>query len=109
MPTARLRDWMVAACLGTESIAAGLMLAAWLRLGLGLASGGRTLFSFAAPALASVFLGLTLVLAASLQRPDRVWHVLLTPNGRSWWCWGAWIHLGYGVLLAGWVGVWLLV
>ena len=110
VPKARPWGWMVSAYLGTKSIAAGVILAAWFRLGLGLASGGRTLVSFGAPALALLFLGITLLfLVADLKRPERFWYILLKANRRSWLVWGAWILMAYGALAVVWVGAWLLV
>jgi Fe-S-cluster-containing dehydrogenase component/formate-dependent nitrite reductase membrane component NrfD len=109
IPKARPWGWMVSAYLGTKSIAAGVVLTAWLRLGLGLGSAGRTLFGLAAPALALAFLGLTLLfLVADLKRPERFWFILLKPNWRSWLVWGAWILMVYGALLVAWVGSFLL-
>jgi Fe-S-cluster-containing dehydrogenase component/formate-dependent nitrite reductase membrane component NrfD len=105
IPKARPWGWKVTAYLGAKSIAAGVVLAAWFRLGLGLASGGRTLVSLGAPAIALVCLGITLLfLVGDLKRPERFWYILLKPNWHSWLVWGAWILLLYGALLAVWTG-----
>ncbi|HEY7833281.1 MAG TPA: 4Fe-4S dicluster domain-containing protein [Ktedonobacterales bacterium] len=108
IPKARPWGGMVAAYLATKSVAGGAFLVTWLALGLGLAA-GRTLFGFAAPIVAIVFLGLTLLLlVADLKRPERFWFVLLKPNWSSWLVWGAWILNLYGALLVVWLGSELL-
>lgn len=108
IPKARPWGWMVAAYLATKSVAGGAFLVTWLALGLGLAA-GRTLFGIAAPLVAIIFLGLTLLLlVADLKRPERFWFVLLKPNWRSWLVWGAWILNLYGALLVAWLGSELL-
>jgi Fe-S-cluster-containing dehydrogenase component/formate-dependent nitrite reductase membrane component NrfD len=104
IPKSQPWGWKVSAYLGAKSIAAGAVLAAWFRLGPGLASGGRTLVSLGAPAVALVCLGITvLLLVGDLKRPERFWYILLKPNWRSWLVWGAWILQLYGALLVAWL------
>ncbi len=58
------------------------------------------------PALATVFLGLTLVLlVADLKRPERFLSIMLRPNWSSWLAKGSYILMVYGLLLAGWLGM----
>ncbi len=108
IPKARPWGWMVSAYLGTKSIAGGAFLLTMLALGLGL-SQSRTLFGIAAPLLAGVFLGLTLLLLiVDLKRPERFWYLLVKPNWTSWLVWGGWILQAYGILLVVWLGSELL-
>src|SRR3954468_8080872 len=71
---------------------------------------GGPLVTIAAPAIATVFIGLTsAVLVFDLERPERFYYILTRGNTRSWMVWGAWFLTGHGAisgawLLAGWFG-----
>ncbi|HMC76010.1 MAG TPA: NrfD/PsrC family molybdoenzyme membrane anchor subunit [Vicinamibacterales bacterium] len=68
------------------------------------------LVTIAAPAISTVFIGLTsAVLVFDLERPERFYYILTRSNWRSWLVWGAWFLAGHGTisgvwLLAGWFG-----
>ena len=68
------------------------------------------LVTIAAPAISTVFIGLTAaVLVIDLERPERFYYILTRPNWRSWMVWGAWFLTGHGListvwLIAGWFG-----
>ena len=100
---ARPWGWMVAGYLWTKSIAAGALLVAAAAVAAGRASGGL-LTGTAAPALALVFLALTMgLLIFDLKRPDRFHYILLKPNWHSWLVWGAWILIAFGGVAALWL------
>jgi Fe-S-cluster-containing dehydrogenase component/formate-dependent nitrite reductase membrane component NrfD len=67
------------------------------------------LVTLAAPALSTVFIGLTsAVLVLDLERPERFLYILTRSNWRSWLVWGAWFLAAHGTisalwLLAGWM------
>jgi Fe-S-cluster-containing dehydrogenase component/formate-dependent nitrite reductase membrane component NrfD len=87
--------WRVAAYLWTKSIAAGAALAAAAG-----ALGASPTTGPALPILALLFLALTTgLLISDLKRPDRFHYLLLKPNWRSWLVLGAFVLLGFGVLL----------
>jgi len=71
---------------------------------------GGSLVTIAAPAISTVFIGLTaVVLVIDLERPERFYYILTRPNWRSWMVWGAWFLTGHGAisfawLVAGWFG-----
>jgi hypothetical protein len=71
---------------------------------------GGPLVTVAAPAISTIFIGLTsAVLVFDLERPERFYYILTKSNWRSWMVWGAWFLTGHGAisalwLLAGWVG-----
>jgi Fe-S-cluster-containing dehydrogenase component/formate-dependent nitrite reductase membrane component NrfD len=68
------------------------------------------LVTIAAPAISTVFIGLTsAVLVYDLERPERFYYILTRGNLRSWMVWGAWFLAGHGGisflwLVAGWFG-----
>jgi Fe-S-cluster-containing dehydrogenase component/formate-dependent nitrite reductase membrane component NrfD len=68
------------------------------------------LVTIAAPAIATVFIGLTsAVLVIDLERPERFYYILTRSNWRSWLVWGSWFLALHGTisgiwLLAGWFG-----
>ena len=68
------------------------------------------LVTIAAPAISTIFIGLTsAVLVFDLERPERFYYILTRSNWRSWLVWGAWFLAGHGTisglwLLAGWFG-----
>jgi len=67
------------------------------------------LVTIAAPAISTIFIGLTsAVLVYDLERPDRFYYILTRGNKRSWMVWGAWFLTGHGGisflwLVAGWL------
>jgi Fe-S-cluster-containing dehydrogenase component/formate-dependent nitrite reductase membrane component NrfD len=69
-----------------------------------------TLTTIVAPAISTIFIGLTAaVLVFDLERPDRFFYILTRSNWRSWMVWGAWFLTGHGAisvlwLVAGWFG-----
>ena len=69
------------------------------------------LITIVAPALSTIFIGLTsAVLVIDLERPERFYYILTRSNWRSWMVWGAWFLIGHGTisaawLLAGWFGM----
>ena len=103
--------WPVPAYLVTKGVAAGL----FLLLGGGVLAGfvpahtwTFTLVGF----LVLLFLGATTaLLVADLERPERFHWVLLKPQSRSWLVRGAWILVGFTILVGGWwaveAGAWL--
>jgi Fe-S-cluster-containing dehydrogenase component/formate-dependent nitrite reductase membrane component NrfD len=68
------------------------------------------LVTIAAPAISTVFIGLTsAVLVIDLERPERFYYILTRSNWRSWLVWGSWFLALHGTisgvwLLAGWFG-----
>jgi len=71
---------------------------------------GGPLVTIAAPAISTIFIGLTAaVLVIDLERPERFYYILTRSNWRSWMVWGAWFLTGHGLisavwLVAGWFG-----
>src|SRR5262249_28607804 len=69
-----------------------------------------TLTTIVAPAISTIFIGLTAaVLVFDLERPERFLYILTRSNWRSWMVWGAWFLTGHGTtsalwLVAGWFG-----
>jgi Ni/Fe-hydrogenase subunit HybB-like protein len=58
---------------------------------------GGPLTTIVAPAIATVFIGLTsAVLVLDLERPERFLYILTRSNWRSWLVWGAWILMAFG-------------
>lgn len=97
-----------------KSLAAGVFLAGTALLApFGLDAVGGELtgvrFPIAVPAIALIFLGLTLVLlVADLKRPERFLKIMLRPNWDSWLAKGSFILMGYGMLLFTWLVLGLL-
>src|SRR5262249_9793582 len=77
---------------------------------LWLAGFGGALTTVVAPAISTLFIGLTsAVLVLDLERPERFFYILTRSNWRSWLVWGAWFLAAHGVirgvwLVAGWFG-----
>jgi len=77
---------------------------------LWLAGFGGALTTVVAPAISTLFIGLTsAVLVLDLERPERFFYILTRSNWRSWLVWGAWFLTAHGVisgvwLVAGWFG-----
>ena len=91
----------------TKAVSTGAMLLGAILWLLGY---GGPLVTIAAPAIATIFIGLTsAVLVADLERPERFYYILTRSNWRSWLVWGAWFLAGHGTisalwLVAGWFG-----
>jgi Fe-S-cluster-containing dehydrogenase component/formate-dependent nitrite reductase membrane component NrfD len=91
----------------TKAVSTGAMLLGAILWLLGY---GGPLITIAAPAIATIFIGLTsAVLVADLDRPERFYYILTRSNWRSWLVWGAWFLAGHGTisalwLVAGWFG-----
>jgi Fe-S-cluster-containing dehydrogenase component/formate-dependent nitrite reductase membrane component NrfD len=97
--------WPVPAYLVTKGIGAGIFMLLSLGLGLGL-------IPFDAPAflvggfLSLVFIGLTTgLLVYDLDRPERFFSIVLRPQLKSWLARGAFILIGFTILVGLW---WLL-
>jgi Fe-S-cluster-containing dehydrogenase component/formate-dependent nitrite reductase membrane component NrfD len=102
--------WPVPAYLVTKAVAAGVPLALTAVLALVSRSGAPApgprgeYVVYALVALAA--LGLTLaLLVLDLERPERFLSILRRPQWRSWLTRGAFILLGYSVLLGLWAGL----
>ncbi len=96
------RPWgrRVSQYLFTKAVAAGAALVA----ALGALTPWAPAESLALPLVALLFLAATTaLLVVDLKRPERFLYILLKPNLRSWLVWGAWILLGFGAALAGWL------
>ncbi len=93
----------IASYLWTKSIAAGVLMVASMLLNFGFDQDG-TMLGFASPALALIFLAITMVLLVlDLKRPERFFYILIKPNLRSWLVWGGYLLLVYGVLAVAWL------
>jgi len=97
--------WPVPAYLVTKGIGSGLFMVLSLGLGLGL-------FPFQSGVVVTVllatliFLGLTtLLLVYDLERPERFLYILMRPQWKSWLTRGAFILIGFTVVVGLW---WLL-
>ena len=94
---------LVAAYMGTKSIATGVLLIAALAVGSGYEP-QRTLIALGGPAIALLLLAATsLLLVADLERPERFLRIVLQPNWSSWLVRGAYILLAFGALAALWL------
>jgi Fe-S-cluster-containing dehydrogenase component/formate-dependent nitrite reductase membrane component NrfD len=91
----------------TKAVSTGAMLLGAI---LWLLGHGGPLVTIVAPAIATMFIGLTsAVLVADLERPERFYYILTRSNWRSWLVWGTWFLAGHGIisalwLVAGWCG-----
>ena len=93
----------IASYLWTKSIAAGVLLVAAVLLNMGFDHEVMTLH-IAGPALALIFLALTLfLLIVDLRRPERFFYILTKPNFRSWLVLGGYILFVYGILAIVWL------
>ncbi len=69
-----------------------------------------TVTAVVAPAVSTVFIGLTaVVLVVDLERPERFYYILTRSNWTSWLVWGSWFLTVHGAisslwLIAGWMG-----
>jgi Fe-S-cluster-containing dehydrogenase component/formate-dependent nitrite reductase membrane component NrfD len=94
-------DWRLSLYTWTKGVAAGAYLVPLMLVLAGLIPAGSTLWRFAAPVVAGVFLALTgLILIADLEHPERFWMIFARPQWRSWLVRGAFIIAGYTAVLA---------
>ena len=94
-------DWRVSLYTLTKGIAAGAYLAAALLLLTGVLGDRGPLWSWAAPAAAAAFLGITGgLLLWDLEHPARFYMIFTRPQWKSWLVRGAFIIAGYGAVLA---------
>lgn len=103
--------WPVPAYLVTKGVAAGLFLLLAGGVLSGFVPAHTGTFTFVG-LLVLLFLGATTaLLVADLERPERFHWVLLKPQSRSWLVRGAWILVGFTILVGGWwaveAGAWL--
>lgn len=92
----------VALYLWTKSIAAGAILVAALAVLFGRFA-GSSLMTYAAPAIAVVFLAITSVLLViDLEHPTKFYTILTRPQWRSWLARGAVILMAFGGVAAVW-------
>ncbi|MEZ4416815.1 MAG: 4Fe-4S dicluster domain-containing protein [Gemmatimonadota bacterium] len=93
-------DWRVSLYTWTKSIAAGAYLAPLLLAVSGLLGWTGSLWSWAAPLVGLVFLGLTGVLLIwDLEHPERFYLLFLRPQWKSWLVRGGFIITGYALVL----------
>ncbi|HYX28750.1 MAG TPA: NrfD/PsrC family molybdoenzyme membrane anchor subunit [Pyrinomonadaceae bacterium] len=95
-------DWRVSLYTWTKGIASGLylvwMLLRLFRLGEG---SGRAIDLFLMPLAAGTFLAITgILLISDLEHPERFYLILTKPQWKSWLVRGAFIILGYSIVLA---------
>ena len=94
-------DFRVSLYTWTKSIAAGAYLVPLLLLTIGALSPTSVLWTWAAPVLAGLFLGLTgAILIWDLEHPERFHLIFRRPQWRSWLVRGGFIIGGYGGALA---------
>lgn len=93
-------DWRLSLYTWTKGIAAGAYLVPLLFVQLGLMAVSSPLWQWLAPILGGVFLALTgLILISDLEHPERFVFIFTRPQWRSWLVKGAFIILGYSVVL----------
>jgi Fe-S-cluster-containing dehydrogenase component len=93
-------DWRVSLYTWTKGIAAGVYLVGLLLVALGAASASSVLWRWVVPLTAAGFAGATgLILIADLTHPARFPLIFIRRRWRSWLVRGAFILLGYSVLL----------
>jgi len=104
-----LWGWKITGYLFTKSLAAGVFLAAAMAgiLPAGpVAEDASLLETLGVPLLGLLFLAITsALLVLDLKRPERFFYILLRGNFASWLVRGTWFLVGYGALLAIWIGV----
>jgi Fe-S-cluster-containing dehydrogenase component/formate-dependent nitrite reductase membrane component NrfD len=94
-------DWRVSLYTLTKGVAAGAYLAAALLLMTGVLGANGPLWEWAAPAVATVFLGITGgLLLWDLEHPARFYMIFTRPQWKSWLVRGAFIIAGFGAVLA---------
>lgn len=93
--------WRVSLYTWTKGIACGAYLAPLLLIVFGALPGSSFLWRFAAPIIAGAFLALTgFLLVWDLKRPSKFYLIFTRPQWRSWLVKGAFILLGYSLVLA---------
>ncbi len=93
-------DWRVSLYTLTKGIAAGTYLTAALLLLFGSLDPSGTVWRWAAPGLAAIFLAITgALLIWDLERPARFYLIFTRPQWKSWLVRGALIIAGYGTAL----------
>jgi formate-dependent nitrite reductase membrane component NrfD len=91
--------WQVPAYLVTKAIGAGTFLVAALGVALGVFL-PASLFTTGASFLSLLFMGLTTgLLVWDLDRPERFWTILIRPQWRSWLARGAFILIGFSLVV----------
>ena len=94
-------DWRVSLYTWTKGIASGAYLVPLLLALTGLIGWDDSLWLWAAPVLAGVFLALTgVILIADLEHPERFWMIFARPQWRSWLVRGAFAIGAYSTVLA---------
>jgi Fe-S-cluster-containing dehydrogenase component/formate-dependent nitrite reductase membrane component NrfD len=94
-------DWRVSLYTFTKSIAAGAYLVPLLLVMSGMLTWTSSAWTFAAPIVGTLFLGITgALLVWDLEHPERFWMVLAKPQWRSWLVRGGFIITGYAAVLA---------
>ncbi|MEM7454506.1 MAG: 4Fe-4S dicluster domain-containing protein [Planctomycetota bacterium] len=97
--------WPVAAYMVTKAISAGIVMLLALIWGTGIGP-FDPLTAIAMGIVAHVFIEITsLFLVFDLEKPELFLTILTRPNWDSWLAKGAYILIGYSVLLAVWIGV----
>ncbi len=102
---AHMTPWgkKIASYLWAKSISAGVLLLSALLLHIGFEA-DAPLLHVISPAVALLFLGVTLaLLALDLKKPGRFFYLLTKPNLKSWLTLGGYVLMIYGVL----AGLWL--
>ena len=93
-------DWRVSLYTWTKSIAAGAYLVPLLLILGGLLTWTSPLWTWAAPAVAAGFLGVTgALLVWDLEHPERFYLIFTRPQWRSWLVRGAFVILAYALVL----------
>lgn len=95
-------DWRVSLYTLTKGIAAGAYLVPALLVATGLLEATSSLWLWAAPIVAGIFLALTGgLLIWDLEHPERFYFIFTRPQWKSWLVRGAFIIAGYSLVLGG--------
>ena len=97
--------WQVPAYLVTKAVGSGAMMLLTLLFGLGLVAFDRTFAVMGAVTALAGIGATTALLVADLEKPGRFLSILTRPQWRSWLARGAYILVGFTIV----VGLWLLV
>ena len=93
-------DWRLSLYTWTKGIASGAYLVPLFLVFFGLMRPENVLWQWIAPALSGIFLALTgLILIADLDHPERFVLIFTRPQWRSWLVRGAFIILGFSLVL----------
>jgi Fe-S-cluster-containing dehydrogenase component/formate-dependent nitrite reductase membrane component NrfD len=93
----------IASYLWAKSISAGVLLLSALLLNIGFEA-DAPLLHVISPAIALLFLGVTLaLLVLDLKKPGRFFYLLTKPNLKSWLTLGGYVLMIYGVLAGFWL------